>query len=178
MLEKCVLSAQIGFPVYSHLSWDSKSKTDGVSQLVYNLKESRTSFLAKFLSEGILSKFWNRWSPLEEVVLIPIPSSTGRRHSLRLARSLGELTGFPVMEVLSLSCGEPQRGKRIEERLRREFHVVPQANLQNYKTVLLIDDVTTTGASLRAAQKALPKGLSCIGLTAFYRTLSTNLAES
>ncbi len=173
-----MLTAQVGFPVYSHLSWDSKSKTDGVSQLVYNLKESRTSFLANFLSEGILSKFWNRLGPLEDVVLIPIPGSTGRKHSLRLARSLGDLTGFPVREELRFRGGEPQRGKKIEERLRREFHRVPKLILQNYKTVLLIDDVATTGASLRAAQKALPEGLRCIGLTAFYRALSTDLAES
>lgn len=149
--------------------------------LVYHLKESRNP--NDFFEFARLLILRLPKELLEDSLFIPIPSSTGRRHSTLLASALSQLTGRPVAELLKLNGNTPTRqpGLSRAERKKRSFTIAnPGDNLPYYKTVLLVDDVVTTGASLLGAQIALealdqsPERV--LGLALFDRVLRTTFA--
>lgn len=96
-------------------------------------------------------------------VVIPVPLHRWRllkrkyNQSALLAQAVGEELGLPV-ELLTLQRmrhTKPQVGMKREERLKnvRDAFVVT-GNVKG-KTVLLVDDVLTTGATLEACSTAL-----------------------
>ena len=126
---------------------------------VLELKSGRrdvAALLAMLLAE--------RWGAClgPQTVLVPIPTTGARRRArgfdqaALLARTLGERTGRPVAAVLRRRGHRVQQGRSREERLRSQgrFCCVRQTDLAGC-TVVLVDDVVTTGATLRDAAAAL-----------------------
>ncbi len=99
--------------------------------------------------------------------LVPIPMhwyrklTRGHHHTRTLAHPCGDRLSLPVAEVLRRTRRDPpQVGLSKAQRLgniRGAFAVVRGARLTG-KTLCLIDDVTTTGATLTEAAKTLLKG--------------------
>jgi predicted amidophosphoribosyltransferase len=95
-------------------------------------------------------------------LLVPIPTLGLRRRergfdqSVRLARALGAGSGLPVVQALRQIAGDAQRGRTREARLRaRGRFACDCPGLMGGTTVVLVDDVLTTGATLGDAALAL-----------------------
>ncbi|MFC0674490.1 ComF family protein [Brachybacterium hainanense] len=104
-----------------------------------------------------------------EAVLVPVPSRLGSRirrgedHMRLLARELSQRTGVPV-RALHGSLSGSQAGKGSRQRRHRRFRVAvlsrPRAPAERdgdrAPRVILLDDVVTTGATLRAVHEGAP----------------------
>ncbi len=90
--------------------------------------------------------------PSDPVVPIP-PSRVGfRRRGYGLAPVIARMLGRPVLNVLRLRDVGTQKGRSANERAR---HRTMTARQPGVSRVILVDDVLTTGASMRAAMSAL-----------------------
>lgn len=96
-------------------------------------------------------------------LIIPVPTATTRvrqrgfDHSALLAKSVAKQLGFEQAQALSRIGQSRQVGAHRAERLRQldgVFFVRRPEHISG-QSVLLIDDVITTGGTLKAATKAL-----------------------
>jgi ComF family protein len=95
-------------------------------------------------------------------VLVPVPTTAARRaergfdQAALLAREAGRLTGLGVLDILRQTAGDAQRGRSRLARLsaRGRFRC-SAGELVDGVRVVLIDDVTTTGATLRDCSAVL-----------------------
>ena len=89
-------------------------------------------------------------------VLVPVPTTPERRaergfdQGVLLAREAARLAGFGVLDVLRQVAGDAQRGRSRAARLNaRDRFRAESGSLLEGAQVILIDDVATTGATLR-----------------------------
>jgi len=113
--------------------------------------------------------------PHDVDVVTWVPASTIRRrargvdHAELIARHLGRRCDLPVRRLLVRSAGLPQTGRTARERragpkLRCEYALGPYS-------VLVVDDVATTGGSAMAAARALRcAGADSVGFASVART--------
>lgn len=117
-------------------------------------------------------------------VIVPVPLHWRRffrrqfNQSAELARALARQTGLPF-EPSVLRRVKPTRQqvglerREREENVRAAFRVPPEAEIQIAgRSVLVVDDVFTTGATLRSAARALKKGgAGAVDVLTFARVL-------
>ncbi len=100
-------------------------------------------------------------------LLVPIPMHAsdlwkrGFNHCERILQELSLLSGIPSRRVLlKVKITLPQvqlSGTQRIQNLRNAFRLIPGNRVEG-KTILLFDDVYTTGTTLKEAGKALQKG--------------------
>ncbi|MDO4182231.1 MAG: phosphoribosyltransferase family protein [Coriobacteriia bacterium] len=102
------------------------------------------------------------YNTLNAITYVPAsPQSMKRRgfdHGMLLAHALSAAIGIPSLGLLARPATQDQRRlNRLErlENMRQAFAVNPAAKPKMPRSVLLIDDVMTTGATLYAASMAL-----------------------
>ena len=130
----------------------------------YEGKTHLTPFFAEWMAEGL-----NRYWEVRSIdFLIPVPlhpqrlRERGFNQALLLAESLSRRTGIPALKTI-LKKKKPTlpqvnlSGVEREKGLRGAFHVAQREELLG-KSVLLIDDVYTTGATVNECSKGLVKG--------------------
>jgi ComF family protein len=130
----------------------------------YEGKTHLTPFFAEWMAEG-LNRYWDL-SSID--LLIPVPlhpkrlRERGFNQALLLAKELSRRTEIPCFKTIlrkkkptlpqvNLSGGEREKG------LRGVFQVIEREELLG-KSVLLVDDVYTTGATVNECSKALVRG--------------------
>ncbi len=130
----------------------------------YEGKTHLTPFFAEWMAEG-LNRYWKL--PFLDL-LIPVPlhprrlRERGFNQALLLAEALSRRTGIPVLKTI-LKKKKPTlpqvnlSGAEREKGLKGAFHVTEEEKLSG-KSVLLIDDVYTTGATVNECSKGLLRG--------------------
>src|SRR4051812_26014337 len=142
----------------------SALRYDGqVRHLVKAFKFAGQSSLAPSLAKPLLETYQTQG--LHADVIVPVPlTGLGRRlrgynQAALLANELSKATGVPCVEALSRirSVKEQARSASAEERRRNVIGVFAVRKRESVagKTVLLVDDVATTGATLDACAREL-----------------------
>lgn len=125
--------------------------------------------LTRHLSASLTGSFRITDSDFPDNMLIcPVPLHKKRyrwrgfNQSELLAEQAGMITGLPVCDLLArTSFSRPQMELNKEERLRNvkgAFILLAEADVVSGRTVLLVDDVATTLATLHECALALKKG--------------------
>jgi ComF family protein len=134
---------------------------------IHELKYAQRTHLADSLG-SLLASFAQTWiGELKGYLIMPVPlhprrlRSRGFNQSLLLARCVASKTGSDL-DFLSLRrtrFTKPQTELTSEERkknVRKAFEVVNPEAVKG-KTIVLVDDVATTGSTLNECAKALKK---------------------
>ena len=131
----------------------------GLRRAILSLKYGRRDVAAAL---GVLMA--ERAAPLllPGRVLVPVPTTRARRaergfdQGSLLAEALGRASGLPVLALLRQTAGDAQRGRSRAERLEAWGRFAcASASLAEGSGVLLVDDVATTGMTLRDCARAL-----------------------
>jgi len=134
----------------------------GLRTAIHRFKYSNLRALAAPLA-NLAIKYLNQCCPPVEA-LVPVPLHAGRlrergyNQAALLARQMGEAIGVPVVEgaLLRVKSTAPQVGLSADQR-RKNVEGAFQCTGTGFegKSVLLVDDVCTTGATLEACSIAL-----------------------
>jgi len=133
-----------------------------LKDLVWNLKYQRQRSTGRVLGEYLANAL--PYLP-EDTLVVPLPTASSRvrkrgyDQAKVLAHSFAKARKLPYRDVLVRKDQKELIGKRRSDRIKLmedSFAIKPKANLSD-KTILLIDDVLTTGASLESAAKVLRK---------------------
>jgi ComF family protein len=121
--------------------------------------------LSPIFGEWMAERFSQYWNPQCFDLILPVPlhqqrlRERGFNQALLLVRELSRRTGIPYgMNVLqkkrpTLPQVKLSRAER-EKAVRKSFHILSGEGLQG-KTILLVDDVYTTGATVNECSKVL-----------------------
>ena len=140
------------------------SLQEAIHRWKYEGKTRLTPFFAEWMVKGL-----NRyWEPDSLDLLIPVPLYTQRlrergfNQALLLVKELSRRTGIPYRKTI-LQKKKPTipqvnlSGAEREKGLRGAFHIIRNEELLG-KSVLLVDDVYTTGATVNECSKVLLRG--------------------
>lgn len=143
-------------------------------RLVHRLKYQSLLSAAEPLVESMAAQV-----PPWATGLVPVPRSLARRvrfgvdPSLQLAKSLGRLTGLPVMPVLRAPLWWPSHaGAGNGNRSPVGFRAVAVP----VSTYVLVDDVATTGATMLSGREAM-EGIPTLAIAATVRGRVTTGSE-
>lgn len=142
--------------------------TGELRMLVHNLKFNRRRNLSRLLSPLLAQTFVNNWHRSEVDLIVPVPLHPRRRRergfnqAAVLAHGLSRLLAVPMSEsaLCRVSYTLPQVGLTDLERIQNVRRAFAARNSQTFsgRRILLLDDVMTTGATVRSACKALLEG--------------------
>ncbi|WP_042463070.1 ComF family protein [Neobacillus dielmonensis] len=127
---------------------------DFLKEVIAKFKYRGDYILAKVFSDEIKSRLGN----MEADLFIPIPLSEERLYErgFNQAEALLLEAGFAPVKMLTRVHSEKQSKKSRTERIHlpQVFQLIPAPQLQGRK-VILVDDIYTTGSTLRHAAKLL-----------------------
>jgi predicted amidophosphoribosyltransferase len=137
-------------------AWSSAPHEGIARDLVTALKFRRLLPVAELIADRI---HWLAPGAMLSGTIVPVPTAPlraalrGFDPAAEIAQSLAAQTKLPLQACLTRRGGGRQVGKRRSERIGHPPHI--QANGQVPRSVLLIDDVLTTGATLSSCARAL-----------------------
>lgn len=152
-------------------------KDPQIRSLVHYIKYKNSKKMSELAAEALYSELIEYFSELytfdniKHVTIVPIPLSKKKLHkrgfnqSLRIAKKIQKLDkpGTLKLKANTLhritdtpSQTQIRNKKQREQNLKGVFKVKDEKKIKG-ETVLLIDDVITTGATMREAKKELKK---------------------
>jgi ComF family protein len=136
-------------------------------KLILKFKYSDKMFLSKDFGAQMANKFKEFHFYDKTDCIIPVPLNIVRRikrgynQSELLSREISNISGKPVfLNILyRKKTTRPQFKLSKEERIKnlKNSFFVKNAELARKKTILLVDDITTTGATVSACASVLKK---------------------
>lgn len=153
-----------------------------MERLVRALKFERAYAAHRPLAALMLSVLPVFDTDAEQVVVVPVPTAAGRVRVRGydqvdlLGRTVGHMLTVPFRRLLLRRHGLRQLGATASQRHRQAAGAfgVRDASAVAGMTVILVDDVVTTGATMDAAARVLKKAGAkrIIGLVAAYQQLA------
>lgn len=154
-------------------AWSSAAHQEVARELVTALKFRRLLPVAAVMAERIA---WLAPADLLSGTIVPVPTAPLRTLARgfdpagEIATALAECTELPLGPCLHRRGGGRQVGRRRAERIGHP--PIIQARREAPRSVLLVDDVLTTGATLSACAQALrASGAIRIAAATFSRRL-------
>ncbi len=150
--------------VYSFEGIVSLYENTGIAQRAYYKyklfhRKHYSGYFAKALSLAIRSEYYG--IDFDGICCVPTSKrsmlSLGFDHTKELVKRVSEITGIELIDNL-LTCKEfahPQHNSTFEERLKNVKGKYGYIRKVNLKTVLLLDDIRTSGATLDECSKQL-----------------------
>lgn len=153
---------------YDCVRWEKDEVWRGVlkeNHSIYVYNEFLTEVLAKYKFRGdyIISmafkhKLQEKLTTLQYDCIVPIPLSEERLYErgFNQAVALIEATGQPYEQVLTRIHSEKQSKKSRHDRIQQaQVFSISHPSVVKQKNILLIDDIYTTGSTIRHAAKIL-----------------------
>ncbi len=133
-----------------------------IQRAIVDFKLQRTHAMAPELAR-VLAEYLHS-NPMPGGVIVPVPShsrrlrSRGFNQAVLLGRELGKITGLPVNENLIVQTRDTPSQRQMAGRAERWNNVAGSFSCTgdgNGQSVLLVDDIATTGATMSACAGAL-----------------------
>lgn len=140
-----------------------------VKQSVYRFKYHNKRVYARTYARELFQLYEKTLEEWRPDVLIPVPLHRRRRRrrgynqAMVLAKELGKLTHIPVHSELVRRCRYTNPQKKLDKRQRsrnlKDAFVI-KGNVEGIRSVLIVDDIYTTGSTIHAiAGKLKEKGI-------------------
>ena len=140
-----------------------------INKFIYSLKhkynKSSFEFIAEQMRFLLIPEMKARSLLPSDCVICYLPRSLKNKNkdgfdqSLELARALSRLTGIKIVRAFSrrLFVSEQKRLNSFERNLNMNsaFKLTPSSKLASGKTVILVDDIVTTGSGMAACSRLL-----------------------
>ena len=134
----------------------------GVRSCVYRLKYKHQAFLAEYLSKFMVNKYATFDWKIDAVIAIPLHpkrlKSRGYNQSMLLAQPFCEQLHLPLLDVMTRVKDTPSQtrfGSRDRTKNMKDCFDITDKSAIKDKTILLIDDVYTTGTTIEEAARLL-----------------------
>ena len=132
------------------------------NNLIYSLKRDNRSDVLEFLTDELSQAVFNSVKDPENCVFINVPRRRseakryGLDHAELLAKSLSKRFSAEYYQPLISKSKHAQKKTSGEERIKNaQFALKRKANDLKGKTVIIVDDIVTTGASMGACATLL-----------------------
>lgn len=167
LCKKCVssLTRSIDTP-HTYIQAVFSFKDDRVRKIIHAIKYYHRPDLIPPLVEKLLQTLPKDYLT-EETILVPIPMSRFKRwmrgynQAAHIAATITKVTGAPTRTDILVRVTKKKnqvktrdRGERLQNQ-KGAFKVLCTDLSLETKTIILVDDVTTTGATLQEARKVL-----------------------
>ena len=134
-----------------------------ILNLKYHNRRQVVTVLVDLLAQKVMQQVPNISADCDVVTWAPTGTARARRRGLDqselLARRLARVLGVPCRRLLIKTSTNVQTGASREERLRGSVFSARKLGVNSH--VMVVDDVVTTGTTLRCAADALRKAGVC-----------------
>lgn len=129
-----------------------------IRELVHNFKYNHILELGDFLGQILADATLENLTLKKDFIIVPVPlhwlrqSRRGYNQAEILAKVVSEKLSLPFDQVIKRTHRTKRqvdlRGEERRENLKNVFEVFPGKNIDG-KTIILVDDITTTGTTLQ-----------------------------
>ena len=156
---------------YDRMSYICQAKAvylykGAIKPTMYRFKYSNKREYADFFAKEAVQKYadWLQRVGVEVIVPVPLYRKKQRKRGYNqaecFAREMSRLTGIPTEEnmVIRVKDTTPQKGLGEQQRknnLKNAFH--SEKNVVQYRCVMVVDDIYTTGSTAEAVARELIK---------------------